>query len=105
MASDSGRAGSSGIVRITCQEKPTTAPRVETAVNNDLVLVTLAELRISGLRAVPSGDLLSLVLDVHIWLDRSIYLVRPLTRASGHVPRIGLICPVDPGTFDKDCTG
>ena len=82
VASDSSRAGSSGIVRITYQEKPTRDPRVETAVNDDLVLVSLAELRASGLRLVSQGDSFSLIPDVHVWLDRSIYLVRPLTRRS-----------------------
>ena len=80
VASDSSRTGSSGIVRISYQEKSTTDPRVDTAVNNDLVLATLAELRASGLRSVSWGDSLSLIPDVHVWLDGSIYLVRPLTR-------------------------
>ena len=82
VASDSSRAGSSGIVRITYQEKPTRDPRVETAVNDDLVLVSLAELRASGLRLVSQGDSFSLIPDVHVWFDRSIYLVRPLIRRS-----------------------
>ena len=82
VASASGWAGSSGIVRITYQEKPTRAPGVETALNNGLVLLTLAELRSSGLRAVTAGESLSLVPDLHIWLDRSIYMVRPLNRRS-----------------------
>lgn len=82
LASDASRAGSSGIVRISYQEKPTRDPGVETTINDDLVLVTLAELRASGLGLVSLGDSLSLIPDVHVWFDRSIYLVRPLTRRS-----------------------
>ena len=82
VASDPERAGPSGIVRITYKEKPTAAPVVDTRVNDDLVLQTLAQLRVSGLRAIPIGDSLSLVPDAHIWIDRSLYLVRPLTQRS-----------------------
>ena len=82
VASDCSRAGSSGIVRITYREKPTRDPRVKTAINNDLVLATVGELRATGLGAVSRGDSLSLIPDVHVWLDRSLYLVRPLTRRS-----------------------
>lgn len=80
VASDPGRAGPSGIVRITYKEKPTGAPIVDTAVNDDLVLQTLAHLRTSGFRAISLVDSLSLIPDAHIWIDRSLYLIRPLTQ-------------------------
>lgn len=82
IASDPGRAGPSGIVRVTYAEKPTAAPVVDTKVNDDLVLQTLAQLRASGLRVIPSGDSLTLVPDAHLWIDGSLYLVRPLTQRS-----------------------
>lgn len=80
VASDPRRAGPSGIVRIAYKESPTAAPVVDTHVSDELVLQTLAQLRDSGLRAIPLGDSLTLVPDAHIWIDRSLYLVRPLTR-------------------------
>lgn len=80
VASDPQRAGPSGIVRITYKEKPTVASVVDTRVSDELVLQTLAQLRVSGLRVIPLGDSLSLVPDAHIWVDRSLYLVRPLAR-------------------------
>jgi hypothetical protein len=55
---------------------------VRTEVNDDLVLETLAQLRLSGLRAIPIGDSFSLIPDAHIWIDRSLYMVRPLTQRS-----------------------
>lgn len=82
VASDPNRAGPAGIVRITYAEKPTTTPVVDTKVNDDLVLQTLGQLRTSGLRAIPSGDSLTLVPDAHLWIDGSLYLVRPLTQRS-----------------------
>ena len=82
VASDPARAGPSGIVRITYAEQPTTTPVVDTAVNDDLVLTTLAQLRQAGLRAIPSGEALTLVPDAHLWIEDSLYLVRPLTRRS-----------------------
>src|SRR5690606_32632323 len=71
VASDPSRAGPSGIVRITYAEKPTTGPVVNTRVNDNLVLQTLEQLRASGLRAIPSGDSLTLVPDAHLWIDGS----------------------------------
>ena len=82
VASDPARAGPSGIVRITYAEQPTAAPVIDTAVNDDLVLTTLAQLRQAGLRAIPSGEALTLVPDAHLWIEGSLYLVRPLTRRS-----------------------
>jgi hypothetical protein len=80
VASDPERAGPSGIVRITYDERPTAAPLVDTQVNDEIVLQTLTQLRVSGLRAIPTGDSLTLVPDAHLWIDRSLYLVRPLAQ-------------------------
>jgi hypothetical protein len=82
VANDPERAGPCGIVRITYTETPTAAPVVDTTVSDDLVLRTLAQLRVFGLRAIPTGDSLTLVPDAHLWIDRSLYLVRPLTQRS-----------------------
>lgn len=82
VASDPARAGPSGIVRISYAEHPTSAPKVVTQVNDDLVLSTLAQLRSAGLRAIPSGEALTLVPDAHVWVEGALYLVRPLTQRS-----------------------
>jgi hypothetical protein len=82
IANDPKRAGPSGIVRVTYFDKVTEAPTVDVTVNDEIVLQTLAELRGAGLRAVPSGDALTLLPDAHLWLDGSLYLVRPATRRS-----------------------
>lgn len=82
VASDSHRAGPSGVVRVTYAEQPTEAPVVGTEVSDELVLETLARLRAAGLRAIPSGDLLTLLPDVHLWIDGSLYLVRTLSQRS-----------------------
>jgi N-6 DNA Methylase len=74
------RVGPSGIIRVTYAEKDTDVPFVQTKVNDDLVLESLAQLRKVGLRAVPSGNSLTLVPDAHLWFDGSLYLVRPLIR-------------------------
>ena len=82
VASGPARAGPSGIVRVSYAEQPTGAPRVSTEVSDDLVLTTLSRLRNAGLRAIPSGEALSLVPDAHLWIEGSLYLVRPLTQRS-----------------------
>jgi hypothetical protein len=82
VTSDPARAGPSGIVRVTYGEEPIGPPTISTEVSDDLVLTTLAQLRNSGLRAIPSGEALTLVPDAHLWIDGSLYLVRPLTRRS-----------------------
>lgn len=82
VANDPARAGRSGIVKISYVEKGQGAPSVAAAVNDELVIETLAVLRKFGLRAIPSGDYLILVPDAHVWIDGSLYLVRPLTRRS-----------------------
>jgi hypothetical protein len=80
LASDPRRAGPSGIVRISYQRHPTSAAEISTKINDELALTSLAELRRVGLQAVPSGDFLTLVPDLHLWIDESLYLVRPLAR-------------------------
>lgn len=80
VASDPGRAGPSGIVRVSYVQRPTGKPEVSTKINDELVLATLAELQLVGLRTIPSGDFLNLIPDVHLWIDESLYLVRPLAR-------------------------
>lgn len=80
--SDPDRAGPSGIVRITYAPRPTLAPEIETDVNSDLVLKTLTQLRNAGLRTIPSGDYLTLIPDIHLWMEGALYLVRPLTQRS-----------------------
>jgi hypothetical protein len=80
VASDPNRAGPSGIVRISYLGDSTDKPEVSASMNDELVLATLAELRNAGLCAIPSGDFLCLVPDVHLWVDGALYLVRPLTK-------------------------
>lgn len=80
LASDPQRAGPSGIVHVSYVQRPTGKPEVSTKINDELVLATLAELQRVGLRAIPSGDFLTLIPDVHLWIDESLYLVRPLAR-------------------------
>ncbi|MXW19492.1 MAG: N-6 DNA methylase [Gammaproteobacteria bacterium] len=82
VASDPGLAGASGIVRITYYEKPTSAPKVETTVDSDLVIETLRQMRISGLSTISLADPLTYVPDTHIWIDQSVHLVRPLNQRS-----------------------
>ncbi|HWJ38221.1 MAG TPA: hypothetical protein VNR86_05620, partial [Sphingomicrobium sp.] len=82
VASDADRAGPSGIVRITYDQERTDRPVVDTEVSDDLVLETLAQLRADGLRAIPSGGFLTLIPDAHLWIDGTLYLVRPLTQRS-----------------------
>jgi hypothetical protein len=82
VASDPARQGPSGIVRVS-YAKETTAPATASAqLNDDLVLTTLAQLRAAGLMAISSGDAIQLIPDAHVWIDGSLYLVRPLSRRS-----------------------
>lgn len=82
VANDPARAGRSGIVKVSYAEKARSAPDVAAAVNDELVIETLAALRKSGLRTIPSGDYLTLIPDAHLWIDGSLYMVRPLIRRS-----------------------
>lgn len=76
------RAGPFGIVRIAYAESPTTGPKIDTTIDDELVLTTLGSLRAAGLRTIPAGDALSLIPDAHLWIDGALYLVRPLSRRS-----------------------
>ncbi|BDT57041.1 hypothetical protein MasN3_05350 [Massilia varians] len=80
--SDPNRAGPSGIVRIKFAPQPTSSPEIETEVDSELVLETLALLRDAGFRAIPSGNYLTLVPDIHLWMEGALYLVRPLALRS-----------------------
>lgn len=82
VASDPARAGPSGIVKVSYAEKGRAAPDVAAAVNDELVIETLAALRKSGLRTIPTGDYLNLIPDAYLWIEGSLYLVRPLTQRS-----------------------
>lgn len=78
ITSDPQRAGPAGIVRIGYADSPTSNARVDTEINDDLVIETLKLLRDAGLNAIPSGNSLMLVPDAHLWIDGWLYLVRPL---------------------------
>ena len=78
VANDPTRAGPSGIVKVSYAEKGQAAPSVAAVINDELIIETLAALRKAGLRTIPSGDYLTLVPDAHLWIDGSLYLVRPL---------------------------
>ena len=82
VASDPERAGPSGIVKVSYTEKGCAPPSVAATINDELVIETLAALRKSGLRTIPSGNHLNLVPDAHLWIDGSLYLVRSLTQRS-----------------------
>ena len=75
--SEPARDGPSGIVRIDYVRDKTADPAIDTLVDDEVVLQTLAMLRKAGLRRIWSAPSLSLVPDTHIWLDGSLYLVRP----------------------------
>ena len=75
-----GRDGPSGIVRVDYVRDKTADPEIEALVDDNVVLQTLAMLRGAGLRRIRSAPSLSLVPDTHIWLDGSLYLVRPATK-------------------------
>ena len=74
------RDGPSGIVRVDYVRDKTTDPEIDTLVDDKVVLQTLAMLRGAGLRRIWSAPSLSLVPDAHIWLNGSLYLVRPATK-------------------------
>ena len=74
--------GPSGVVRVDYNRDATADPEIKTLVDDDVVLQILALLRGAGLRRIRSGTSLSLVPDTHIWLDGSLYLVRPATKRS-----------------------
>ena len=82
VASDPTRAGPSGVVKIRYAEKDRAPSAAKATIDDELVIETLASLRKSGLRTIPSGDHLALVPDAHLWIDGSLYMARPLARRS-----------------------
>ena len=74
------RDGPSGIVRVDYVRDKTTDPEIDAVVDDNVVLQVLATLRKAGLRRIWSAPSLSLVPDAYIWLDGSLYLVRPATK-------------------------
>ena len=75
-----GRDGPSGVVRVDYVHNLTAEPEVDALVDDMVVLQILESLRGAGLRRIWSAPMLSLVPDTHIWLDGSLYLVRPATK-------------------------
>ena len=73
------REGPLGVVRID-REGGDGAPVCKVLVDDSVVLQTLAMLQSSGLRRIWSGPALSLVPDTHVWIDGSLYLVRPAAK-------------------------
>lgn len=82
LGSEPRRDGPSGVARVDYDQDATADPEIKALVNDDTVLQILASLRNAGLRRIRSGDPLSLVPDTHIWLEGSLYLVRPATKRS-----------------------
>lgn len=82
VANDPARAGPCGIVKVGYAERGRAAPTSRATINDELVIETLAALRKAGLRTIPSGDYLALVPDAQLWIDGSLYLVRPLMQRS-----------------------
>ena len=78
--SEPGRDGPSGIVRVDYIRDKTADPVIDTLLDDEIVLDTLEMLSRAGLRRLWSSPSLSLVPDAHIWLDGSLYLVRPATK-------------------------
>lgn len=78
--SEPDRDGPSGIVRVDYGRQKTADPEIDAVVDDTVVLQTLSMLRRAGLRRIWSAPSLSLVPDTHIWLDGSLYLVRPATK-------------------------
>ena len=78
--SEPSRDGPSGIVRIDYMRDKTAPAEADVMVSDAMVLEALATLRGAGLRRIWSGPSLSLVPDTHIWVDGSLYLVRPATK-------------------------
>lgn len=82
LVSQANTAGAAGIVRIAYRGDETSPSRVDATVSDQLVLLTLKELRSAGLRTVSSGAALDLVPDTHVWVGDLLYFVRPMNRRS-----------------------
>lgn len=81
-ASEDGRAGALGVVRISYDPKTTLRSSIIVNRNTGAVLATLAQLRRAGLHIIPASALMGLVADTHIWVDGDLYIARPLNRRS-----------------------
>lgn len=107
VASDPQRAGPCGIVRITYRQYPTGEAEINTIINDELVLTTLAELRRIGLHAISAGNFLTLMPDVLLWIAESLYLVRPLarrnwTRRQAHRDAEQIVRSVQARPYDRE---
>ena len=71
-----------GIVRIDYSPTDARDPDNHANIDDDIVHQTLEQLHDAGLHRIQSGPSLSLVPDTHLWLDGSLYLVRPATKRS-----------------------
>ena len=81
-ASSATRPAQSGVVRIDYSLSDTDAPRYHAQIDDEIVLRTFKLLHDAGLNRIQSGPSFSLVPDTHIWLNGSIYLIRPATKRS-----------------------
>ena len=79
---DPHRDGPSGIVRVDYSRTKTRGPEIQALIDDNVVLQTLELLRRAGLRRIRSGLSLGFVPDTHLWLNGSVYLVRPATKRS-----------------------
>ena len=71
-----------GIVRVDYSHTDTRDPENHAHIDDDIVHQTLEQLHDAGLHRIQSGPSLSLVPDTHLWLNESLYLVRPATKRS-----------------------
>lgn len=71
-----------GIVRVDYSHTDTRGPENHAHIDDDIVHQTLEQLHDAGLHRIQSGPSLSLVPDAHLWLNESLYLVRPATKRS-----------------------
>ena len=87
LTSKSKQAGRCGYRERPISRNANGAGNFGTLVDNQLVQITLTELRRLGLSVVFSGDGLQLIPDTHIWTNGILYLVRLLNRRSWTIRR------------------
>ncbi|ODS64607.1 MAG: DNA methylase [Arenimonas sp. SCN 70-307] len=80
VATDPGRTGGVGVVRVQYLSEGTSPADVSCSVDDALVQETLQALRRHALDVVQRPYGLSLIPDQMLWTPRGLYLVRPLTR-------------------------
>jgi hypothetical protein len=80
--SEINTVGATGIVRIAYESGEASPSNTDATVSDQLVMLTLKELRKAGLRTVSSGTALDLVPDAHVWIGELLYFVRPMNRRS-----------------------